>query len=164
MARVMNDWSELSNTLATEKAAGKKVVFTNGVFDILHAGHLRSLQTARSLGDILVVGINSDESVKILKGDMRPIINQAERAEMLAGLSCVDYVSIFNENTPSALISKVMPDIHCKGGDYQISDLPEAAEVMKHGGEVVILPLLQGRSSTDIIAKLKQIIFLEGGI
>ncbi len=163
MGTVINDWSELAEKLDSEKAAGKKVVFTNGVFDILHAGHLRSLQSARALGDVLVVGINTDESVRNLKGQMRPIINQAERAEMLAGLSCVDYVSIFNDNTPTALISVVKPDIHCKGGDYRISDLPEASEVMKNGGEVVILPLLPGRSSTDIISKLKQIILLEGG-
>lgn len=140
------------------RAEGKKVVFTNGVFDILHVGHLRYLQQARSLGDVLFVGVNADVSVRRLnKGPERPINPEAERAELLLGLKCVDAVCVFAEDTPLELIRAVRPDIHCKGGDYASPDvLPETPLVRSLGGEVVILSLVPGRSTTEVVKKLRQ--------
>src|SRR2546422_5562131 len=112
--------SELSLALEAHRTLGERIVFTNGCFDILHIGHARYLSAARALGDLLVVGLNSDESVRGLKGDKRPLIPESERAEMLAHLACVDYVCIFPESRPDSLIEVVRPDIHAKGGDYRI--------------------------------------------
>lgn len=138
------------------RADGKRIVFTNGVFDILHVGHVRYLQAARALGDALLVGINSDASVRRLgKGPDRPINPEDERAEVIAALACVDGVAIFDEDTPHATIEVVRPDIHAKGGDYASPDaLPETALVRALGGDVVILPLVPGRSTTRLIAKI----------
>jgi rfaE bifunctional protein nucleotidyltransferase chain/domain len=139
------------------KAEGKTVVFTNGVFDILHVGHLRYLQQARALGDALFVGVNSDASVRRLnKGPERPINPEDERSELLQGLKCVDAVCVFEEDTPVELIRAVKPTIHCKGGDYVSPDaLPETPIVRAYGGEVVILPLVAGRSTTKVVEKLR---------
>lgn len=128
-------------------------VFTNGVFDILHAGHVQYLQAARALGDVLVVGINSDESVRRLKGPTRPINSVEDRKAVLEALRCVDQVIVFEEDTPEVLISKLQPDIHVKGGDYTIESLPESKIVLSYGGKVVIMPLLKGRSTTKIVEK-----------
>lgn len=133
---------------------GNKVVFTNGCFDILHVGHLRYLEEAKALGDILIVGVNSDASVKRLKGETRPIVTENDRAEMLLGLKCVDYVAIFEEDTPIELIEAVKPDIHVKGGDYKKDDLPETKIVERHGGIVKIVSLVAGKSTTNIVKKI----------
>ena len=134
--------------------SGKKVVFTNGVFDILHVGHLTYLEEARELGDVLIVGVNSDRSVKTNKGDKRPINPEKNRAEMLLGLKFVDFTVIFDEKTPENLLSLLKPDIHVKGGDYKQEDLPETEIVEKNGGEVKILSFVDNISTTEIINKI----------
>lgn len=141
---------------AQYQEAGKKVVFTNGVFDLLHVGHLRYLQEARALGDVLFVGINADSSVRRLgKGPERPINPEDERAELVLGLKCVEAVCVFEEDTPLELIRAVKPNIHCKGGDYASPDvLPETPLVRALGGDVVILPLVAGRSTTRLVKLL----------
>lgn len=134
---------------------GRKLVFTNGVFDILHAGHVRYLAAARGLGDLLLVGMNSDASVRRLgKGDGRPINPLEDRAEVLSALRDVDGVVAFDEDTPEALIAVLKPEVHVKGGDYDPETMPETPLVRSYGGEVVILPLLPGRSTTEIARKL----------
>ena len=133
---------------------GKKVVFTNGVFDILHVGHLTYLEEARELGDVLIVGVNSDRSVKTNKGDKRPINSEKNRAEMLLGSKFVDFTVIFDEKTPENLLDLLKPDIHVKGGDYKKEDLPETEIVEKNGGEVKILSFVDNISTTEIINKI----------
>ena len=135
---------------------GNIVVFTNGVFDILHAGHVDYLEKARSLGDFLIVALNTDSSVSRLKGPTRPINPLDDRARVIAALRCVDCVVSFSEDTPELIISQIKPDIHVKGGDYTVESLPESKIVHEYGGKVVILPLLEGRSSTNVIEKLNQ--------
>jgi D-glycero-beta-D-manno-heptose 1-phosphate adenylyltransferase len=133
---------------------GKRLVFTNGVFDILHAGHVQYLERAKALGDLLIVGINTDASVKTLnKGANRPVNTEADRAAVLSALRCVDGVLLFDEQTPERLIAELKPDVHVKGGDYKEQDLLEARIVREYGGEVVILPLLEGRSTTSILQR-----------
>lgn len=146
-----NSLSQLSRTL---KAAGKTIVFTNGCFDILHAGHVRYLNAAKELGNYLIVGLNSDESVRKLKGSERPVNCQEDRAEVLAALAATDYVVIFNEQTAQSLVEEIQPDIYVKGGDYCIEELPEAASVHATGGKVILLPEVKGRSSSNIIKKI----------
>lgn len=140
---------------ASLKAAGKTVVFTNGCFDILHVGHVRYLTAARNLGDCLIVGLNTDQSVRILKGPTRPVNNENDRAEVLSALSVVDYVVLFGENTACELVDVIQPAIYVKGGDYAVAALPEAEAVAKHGGKIVLVPMVEGRSSTEIINKIK---------
>lgn len=147
---------KIGEVIACQKGYGKKVVFTNGCFDILHVGHLRYLEEAKMFGDILVIGVNSDASVKRLKGDKRPIVPEDERAEMLLGLKCVDYVVIFEEDTPVELLGDIKPDIHVKGGDYTKDRLPEAEIVEKNGGKVEIVSLIKGKSTTNIVKKIKE--------
>jgi rfaE bifunctional protein nucleotidyltransferase chain/domain len=142
---------QLAEIIHREKAGGKIVVTTNGCFDVLHVGHLRYLQTARGLGDLLVVGVNSDESVRQLKGKNRPLVPQDERAEMLAGLECVDYVTIFPELTPVELLSALKPNIHVKGGDYTIERVIERGVVESNGGKVIVGLNVPGKSTTDLI-------------
>lgn len=146
----------LAEALESHRARQEQIVFTNGCFDILHVGHARYLEEARALGHLLVVGVNSDSSVRALKGDDRPLVPESERAELVAHLACVDYVCIFPELRPDSLIEVVRPSIHAKGGDYRIEDLPEAAVVQKHGGKVIILPLILNRSTTNIIDSIQQ--------
>ncbi len=134
----------------------KTVVFTNGVFDILHAGHVEYLTKAQHLGDFLIVALNTDESVSRLKGPTRPVNNLGDRMAVIAALRCVDCVVSFGEDTPERTISEIKPDIHVKGGDYTIESLPESKIVHAYGGKVVILPLLDGRSSTRIIDRMNQ--------
>lgn len=137
------------------KSQNKKVVFTNGCFDILHVGHLRYLNEAKKQGDVLIIGVNSDASVKRLKGESRPINNQFDRAEMLSGLKAVDYTVIFEEDTPEELIVTLKPSIHVKGGDYKKEDLPETKIVESYGGEVRILSFVEGKSTTNIVKKIQ---------
>jgi rfaE bifunctional protein nucleotidyltransferase chain/domain len=136
------------------REAGKKVVFTNGCFDILHSGHIHLLQEARKLGDVLVVAINTDASVARMKGSNRPIIPQDERAELLAGLEVVDLVCMFDEDTPLDAILKIHPDVLVKGADWGIAGIVGRAEVESWGGRVVALPLVEGQSTTSIVDRV----------
>ena len=162
----------LAALLAPRQAAGAHVVCTNGVFDLMHIGHLRYLTTARAMGDLLVVGVNSDASTRRLKGPTRPLVPAAERAEMLAGLACVDFVTIFEETTAEELVRVLHPDIYVKGGDYTITNtgdgdpgtssatavpakpLPEAAIVLAYGGRVQLLSYVPGHSTTELIDRI----------
>jgi len=134
---------------------GKSIVFTNGVFDILHAGHIFSLSQAAKEADFLIIGVNSDDSVKRLKGEQRPLNNQDSRALLLASLLMVDAVVIFEEDTPLELINSIKPDVLVKGGDYTIQQIVGAKEVISNGGRVVINPVIEGYSTTTLIDKLK---------
>lgn len=139
-------------------AQNERVVWTNGCFDLLHVGHLHSLQAARAFGDRLVVGLNSDASVRALKGPGRPILPAGERAELLAALRCVDAVLIFDELSPAPILAELQPDIFCKGADYAPPHgrpLPEAPVIAAYGGEVRFIPLVEGRSTSGIIAQIR---------
>jgi len=144
----------LAERLESERR-GKTVVFTNGCFDLIHVGHVRALEAARSLGDMLIVGVNSDASVRRLKGDTRPIIPERERAELIAALKPVDYVVIFNESTSIETIRLLRPDVHVKGGDYRPEDLPETPHVLACGGRVAIAPFVAGVSTTEIVERIR---------
>src|SRR5690349_1922472 len=133
MGKVVPDWQELARLLEARRNVGERIVTTNGVFDVLHVGHTRYLQAARALGDLLVVGINSDACTRRLKGQSRPIVPEAERAELLAALACVDYVTLFDEPTPIDLLETLRPHIHTKGGDYDPEQMPETS-IVRQGG------------------------------
>ena len=130
------------------------IVTTNGCFDILHVGHLRYLQTCRQMGDVLVVAVNTDRSVSGLKGPNRPIVSESERAELLAGLGCVDYVVLFDQPTPEPLLRQIRPDVHVKGAQYTEENLPEAATLREIGTQIKFAPMVEGRSTTNIIEKI----------
>jgi rfaE bifunctional protein nucleotidyltransferase chain/domain len=147
-------WECVQTKRPAFKELGWKVVFTNGCFDLMHAGHAQYLQAAKALGDVLVVGLNSDESVSRIKGSSRPIIDQENRAFMLAALSSVDYVVIFEEDTPLELIKFIRPDVLVKGGDWAESEIVGADIVKQDGGQVYSLPLREGLSSSKIIEKI----------
>ncbi len=132
----------------------KTIVFTNGCFDILHIGHIKLLQFAKNSGDILVLGLNSDSSIKRIKGDKRPIVCQEDRAEVLSALECVDFISIFDEDTPCELISLLKPDVHVKGGDYDVNKIPEAKIIRSYGGKILRFEYIPNHSSTGIIEKI----------
>ena len=138
------------------RAAGARLVFTNGVFDLLHVGHVRYLAQARALGDALVVAINSDRTVRELKGPGRPVFDQAERAEILAALRHVDYVVVFDDISPRSLIRELLPDVLAKGGDYQLDEIHGREEVEAAGGEVISLPFVPGASTTVLIERMKK--------
>jgi rfaE bifunctional protein nucleotidyltransferase chain/domain len=138
------------------KRNGQRVVFTNGCFDLLHPGHIRILESARSLGDVLIVGINSDESVRMLKGEGRPVIPQQERAEILASLECVDAVVIFDEFTPQRVVMALVPDVLVKGGDWPGNQIVGREEVEAAGGKVVLVEVVPGYSTTDILRKIRE--------
>jgi len=143
---------KIADVVAELRTEGKKIVFTNGCFDILHLGHIRYLREAKSRGDILIVGLNSDESVRKIKGEKRPIMGEEERAEILASLEMVDFVVIFDETVPDELIKLIRPDVHIKGGDYKSpEELPEAELVRSLGGEVIIVEGVEGKSTSNII-------------
>jgi rfaE bifunctional protein nucleotidyltransferase chain/domain len=146
---------ELKKTLEDLRGAKKRIVTTNGCFDLLHLGHVRILKQARALGDVLVIGLNSDYSVRRIKGDRRPIVSEKDRAEVLSSLGCVDYVTIFNEDTPTEFLKAVKPDIHVKGSDYTSAQLAETPIVEAGGGKVVIIKLVPDKSTTDIIERIK---------
>lgn len=138
------------------RSAGVRLVFTNGVFDLLHVGHVRYLAQARELGDALLVAINSDRAVRELKGSDRPVINEDERAEILAALRQVDYVTIFDELSPRTLIASLLPDVLVKGGDYTLDQIHGRGEVEASGGHVVSIPFVEGASTTALLEKMKQ--------
>lgn len=156
MGRVLS-LKELADWRRDEKAAGRRVVATNGCFDLLHVGHVRFLQEARSLGDSLVVGLNGDVSVRALKGAGRPVNPEADRAEVLAALGCVDVVVVFPETRATHFLGVAQPDVYVKGGDYRPEDLDvdEQAEVKKAGGQIRVLKLTPGKSTTAVLAKAK---------
>lgn len=147
--------AELALEVNNWKAAGKKIVFTNGCFDLLHAGHVAYLSEAASLGEILVIGLNSDDSVKRLKGSERPINDETTRALLLASMFFIDAVVLFNEDTPEELIKMILPAVLVKGGDYEIANIVGARETIANGGRVEVLTFLAGYSSTAIIEKIK---------
>lgn len=138
-----------------EKRNGKRVVFTNGCFDLLHPGHIQSLETARGLGDLLIVGLNSDESVRELKGPGRPVIPAGERAEILASLECVDAVLIFDELTPQRVVAALLPDILVKGGDWPGNQIVGREEVERAGGKVVLVEVVPGYSTSEILKRIR---------
>ncbi len=148
---------ELAKTAESLHAAKKSIVTTNGCFDLLHVGHVRILQAAKQFGNVLIVGINSDESTRKLKGSGRPIMPESERAEVLASLACVDYVTIFPESTPLEFVRAVKPNIHVKGSDYKASQLEEAAVVESFGGTLKILDLVPGKSTTSIVDRIRKV-------
>jgi len=137
------------------KRNGRRVVFTNGCFDLLHPGHIKILEAARSLGDALVVGINSDDSVRTLKGAGRPVIPEQERAEILAGFECVDGVVVFDELTPQKTVAALLPDILVKGGDWPGNRIVGREEVEAAGGKVVLIDVVEGHSTTEILRKIR---------
>ncbi len=156
---------ELAAEVRRRQARGERGVFTNGCFDLLHLGHVRYLQEARALGDFLVLGLNSDEGVRRLKGPGRPLVPAEERAEILAALSCIDYVTIFDEPTAGPLVALLQPALYVKGGDYagaanaapDPQRLPEAAVVQSYGGSVRLIPYLAGHSTTELIATIRRL-------
>lgn len=148
-------WEQAVQQAAAWKVTGKTVVFTNGVFDILHAGHVKSLAQAADCGDFLIVGLNADSSVKKIKGDTRPIIPQAERALLLAALFFVDAIVLFEDETPVKLIRAILPDVLVKSADYTAENIVGAKEVIANGGQVKIMPFVEGLSTTHIIERIK---------
>lgn len=150
-------WEDIKRRVLQWKFLGKKIVFTNGCFDILHKGHIYSLSQAAREGDYLVVGLNSDASTKRLKGPLRPINDQQARAELLAALFMVDAVVIFDQDTPKELIEHILPDVLVKGGDYMIDQIVGAGEVIAHGGRVVINPIIHGYSTTELVGKIEKL-------
>ena len=148
------DRKNAANFCEELRRLGKKIVFTNGCFDIIHAGHVRYLTAAKSFGDALIVGLNTDESVRKLKGARRPINTQDDRAEVLLGLKAVDHVIFFGEQTAENLIAEVKPNVYVKGGDYTLDTLPEAKIVQSYGGRVEFVNLVAGRSTTNVVKKI----------
>jgi rfaE bifunctional protein nucleotidyltransferase chain/domain len=152
MGKIIKDWDELKKALDAEKAKGRKVVFTNGCFDIIHAGHVRYMREARKLGDVLVVGLNSDASVSKIKPG-RPVVDEGQRAEVISALDMVDYVTLFNEDTPYELIKHLMPDVLVKGGDWKPSDIVGSDLV----ADTRSLPYIEGVSTSEIIDRIKKL-------
>lgn len=150
----IKDLEQLRELVEEQRSRGKKVVFTNGCFDILHFGHLKYLREAKKLGDILIVALNSNSSVRALKGEARPWVDELERAEVLSALEFIDYTTIFDELTPEHLLATLKPDVHVKGGDYQEEELLEADLVRSYGGRVVILPYIEGKSTSGLAEKI----------
>jgi len=150
----IKDANDLISILESQKAQGEKVVFTSGCFDILHLGHISYLKSAAKLGNVFVVGLNTDDSIKRIKGDSRPIISEEQRAEIISLLDFVDYVTFFDEDTPEAILELLKPDVFVKGGDYNEEDLPEASVVKSYGGEISLVPFIEGYSSSKIIDKI----------
>ena len=153
MSKIL-DHEALLNERERLRREGRRLVFTNGCFDLLHPGHVRYLKQARALGDALVVALNSDSSVRALKGPRRPILNQSERAEIVAALESVDYVVVFDDETPRRLIARLLPDVLVKGGDWGVDQIVGRDEVEAAGGRVLSLPYVEGSSTTDIIGRV----------
>jgi len=152
--RKIQSIARLKRIVGSLKSQGKRVVFTNGCFDILHVGHIRYLAKARKMGDILIVGLNTDRSVRAIKGEKRPIVSESERAEVLAALAIVDYVVLFDEPDPLRLITALKPDILVKGADWPKDEIVGREVVEKAGGKVTRIPLVPGSSSTNLIEKI----------
>jgi rfaE bifunctional protein nucleotidyltransferase chain/domain len=148
-----NDLNSLLDKLRNE---GKTIVTTNGCFDILHVGHVRYLEKTKTFADVLIVALNSDKSVKSIKGDSRPINKEEDRAEVLSALRCVDYVVLFDEDSPIDLLLQIKPDVYTKGADYTVETLPEAKPIMENGGRVEFISFVEGKSTTSIINKMKE--------
>ncbi|HKL76591.1 MAG TPA: D-glycero-beta-D-manno-heptose 1-phosphate adenylyltransferase [Halanaerobiales bacterium] len=157
MKNKIKEISELKNIVKNHQRQDKKVVFTNGCFDLLHIGHIRYLYRAKEFGSILVVALNSDKSVKSLKGEKRPIINEKERAEILAALEMIDYITIFDDLTCKNILKTLKPDIYVKGGDYTRQTLPEWPVVTNYGGNVKLVKEIEGQSTTSLIGKIAKI-------
>jgi rfaE bifunctional protein nucleotidyltransferase chain/domain len=147
--------SALLAAVADEREAGRRIAFANGIFDLLHVGHLRYLQGAAATADVLVVGVNSDASTRALKGEGRPVLPEGERAELIAAIRGVDYVTIFEDRSPASLIAALRPDVHCKGTDYTAENVPEGEIVRGYGGKVVIVGDPKDHSTTDLIRRSK---------
>jgi D-beta-D-heptose 7-phosphate kinase/D-beta-D-heptose 1-phosphate adenosyltransferase len=152
----ISNLDDLKRRVAVWRMLGKKIAFTNGCFDILHAGHISSFMEAAGLADVLIIGLNADVSVRKLKGTNRPVNSESDRALLLASLSMVDAVILFSEDTPQQLIAALLPDILVKGGDYRVEDIAGAKEVIAAGGRVVINPILPGHSTSGIIEKIQK--------
>ena len=142
---------DLAEIIKDHKSTGKKIVFTNGCFDLLHVGHIRYQQECKNAGDILVIGINTDQSIRNLKGNSRPLVQLDDRAEVLAALECVDYVVPFAESTPKELIIALKPNVLIKGGDYAVDDIVGKNEVLSWNGQVYTIPLVEGKSTSNLI-------------
>jgi D-beta-D-heptose 7-phosphate kinase/D-beta-D-heptose 1-phosphate adenosyltransferase len=155
LSQALLSWDDTLKLRKSWANQGKKVVFTNGCFDLLHPGHIKYLEDAKALGDILIIGLNADGSISRLKGDSRPINPLHDRSAMLMGLKAVDAVVAFEEDTPQKLIALLLPEVLVKGGDYEADDIVGAQEVREHGGEVVIVPFLDGYSSSQLIERIK---------
>lgn len=145
---------DLQPLLKKLRAEGKTIVTTNGCFDILHVGHVRYLEETKKFGDVLIVALNSDASVRRLKGEGRPINNEMDRAEVLNGLKSVDYVVLFDEDSPADLLAKIKPDVHTKGADYTVETLPEAKIILENGGRLEFIKFVEGKSTTNTIKKI----------
>lgn len=145
---------DLQPLLKKLRAEGKTIVTTNGCFDILHVGHVRYLEETKKFGDVLIVALNSDASVRRLKGEVRPINNEMDRAEVLNGLKSVDYVVLFDEDSPADLLAKIKPDVHTKGADYTVETLPEAKIILENGGRLEFIKFVEGKSTTNTIKKI----------
>ena len=145
---------DLQNLLAGLRKEGKTIVTTNGCFDILHVGHVRYLEATKKFGDVLIVALNSDKSVRSIKGEGRPINNEQDRAEILSALKSVDYVVLFDEDSPAKLLAEIKPDVHTKGADYTMETLPEAKIITENGGKVEFISFVEGKSTTSTIAKI----------
>ncbi|MFN2340886.1 MAG: D-glycero-beta-D-manno-heptose 1-phosphate adenylyltransferase [Halanaerobium sp.] len=154
-AKIM-ELEALKDEIEAKKEAGELIVFTNGCFDILHVGHIRYLKKAASLADKLVLAVNSDSSVRELKGKTRPFVPETERLEMLAALEMIDYLILFSEIDAKNLLKEIKPQVYVKGGDYRIEDLPEAETVYSYGGKIVLVTEIKGKSTTNIIKKIRQ--------
>ncbi|MFO7569508.1 MAG: D-glycero-beta-D-manno-heptose 1-phosphate adenylyltransferase [Smithellaceae bacterium] len=156
MNKIM-DRENLKKSIDALRETGKKIAFTNGCFDILHVGHVRYLKEARKAADILVLALNTDASVRAIKGEKRPLVSEEERAELLAALECVDFVTLFSEPTPLALINYLKPDVLIKGGDWPEEKIVGRDEVLKWGGRVAVIPEVKGKSTTNIVEKIIQV-------
>ncbi|HEX3583609.1 MAG TPA: adenylyltransferase/cytidyltransferase family protein [Thermoanaerobaculia bacterium] len=147
---------DLLAAIRRERADGKTIAFANGIFDLLHVGHVRYLRAAANEADVLVVGVNSDASTKMLKGEGRPLMNESERAEIVSALRGVGYVTVFEERSPAELIAKIQPDVHCKGTDYTAENVPEGEIVRSYGGRIAIVGDPKDHSTTDVIGRLRK--------
>lgn len=163
MMNKMMDLETLKKNIDMLRENGKIIAFTNGCFDILHVGHVRYLKEAKSTADVLVLGLNSDVSVREIKGEKRPLVGEDERAEVLAALECVDFITIFSEPTPLALINLIKPDILIKGGDWPEEKIVGRDEVRKWGGRVVVIAEVKGKSTTNIVDKIIEVYGFAGG-
>jgi rfaE bifunctional protein nucleotidyltransferase chain/domain len=150
------DEVELLAALRRERANGKTIAFANGIFDLLHVGHVRYLQAAAREGDVLVVGVNSDASTKLLKGEGRPLMQESERAEIVSAIRGVGYVTIFGDKSPATLITKIQPDVHCKGTDYTVDTVPERDTVISYGGRIAIVGDPKDHSTRDLLSRIRQ--------
>jgi len=155
MARIVS-LDELAPLVAADRTAGRTIALANGVFDLLHVGHIRYLQGATAEADVLVVAVNDDESVRMLKGDGRPVMNQADRAELVAALRGVDYVVLFSGRTVADVLLRLRPDVHCKGTDYTVESVPERPVVQSYGGRTAIVGDPKDHSTRDLLSRVKQ--------